>query len=158
MKKVLCLLFAASLSNIAYAADKNANNEDAQFDQMFNNVDSNHDGKISKAEAQLKAPAMGEAFERIDANRDGYLSKQEIKTFSAILLKSRNEFNRRLNEADKDKNGKLSKEESKTIPMLYKNFDAMDSNHDGQLTGQEIAAYLRAQLEAQSKNAQSAVK
>lgn len=150
MNKLLCLLLAASFSNFACAADNNKANENAQFDQMFNNVDANHDGKISKAEAQLKAPAMGEAFDRIDTNHDGYLTKQEIKTFSALLLKSRNEFNRRLTAADKDKNGKLSKEESKEIPMLYKNFDAIDTNHDGQLTGQEIAAFLRAQLDAQN--------
>lgn len=149
MNKLLWLLLAISLNHYAYAVDKSKAQEDGQFEQMFSNVDTDHDGKISKAEAQLKAPAMGEAFERIDANHDGYLSKQEIKTFSAILLKRRNEFNQRLTAADKDKNGKLSKEESKDIPLLHKNFDAIDTNHDGQLTGAEITAFLRAQLEAQ---------
>ena len=146
MKKFVWLLLAASLTQTAYAADKNKTDMDAQFDQQFNAVDSNHDGKISKSEAELQAPAMAESFKLIDTNHDGYLSKREIKTFTALLNKSREEFILRLKAADKDKNGKLSREESKTIPMLYDNFDAIDTNHDGQLVIQEITDYLHAQL------------
>ena len=153
MKRMLCLLLAVGLSQAAYAADKNQTNNDPQFDQQFDAVDTNHDGKISKSEAELQAPAVAEAFERIDTNHDGYLSKQEIKTFTAAMLKSRAEFNRRLHAADTDKNDKLSKEESKAIPILHDNFETIDTNHDGQLTGKEIAEFLRAQLKAHNAQA-----
>lgn len=150
MKKIVCLLLAASFSSSVYAADKHRTSKiDAQFDQMFNSVDSDQDGNISKPEATLKAPAMADMFEQIDADHDGQLSKQEIKAFTAAMLKSREEFTHRLEAADKDKNGKLSKEESKSIPKLYGNFDEIDSDHDGQLVIKEISDYLRAQMEAQ---------
>lgn len=154
MKKIAYLLLAASLASPLYAAEKNnATNVDAQFDQMFNAVDSNHDGKISKPEAELKAHAMFDVFEKIDSDHDGQLSKQEIKTFTAAMLKSRDDFMRQLEAADKDKNGKLSKEESKAIAKLHDNFDAIDTNHDGQLVFKEISDYLHAQLEAQRTSA-----
>lgn len=150
MKKIAYLLLAASLTSPLYAADKSSTpNVDAQFDQMFNAVDSNHDGKISKPEAELKARAMFDMFEKIDSDHDGQLSKQEIKTFTAAMLKSRDDFMHQLAAADTDKNGKLSKEESKAIPKLHDHFDTIDSNHDGQLVFKEISDYLRAQLEAQ---------
>lgn len=151
MKKLLFVLLMSSCCSFANAAEKSPAHEDAQFDQMFNAVDSDHDGKISKSEAELKAPAMSEAFERIDTNHDGYLSKQEIKDFTALLRKQSEEFNRRLTLADKDKNGKLSREESKSLPVLHDNFDGIDTNHDNQLTAKEITDFLRTQLEAASK-------
>lgn len=150
MKKLVCLLLVASFTTSAHAADKHkASNVDAQFEQLFSNVDSDHNGKISQSEAELKAPAMADAFEQIDTDRDAQLSKQEIKNYTAAMLKSREEFTRHLDAADKDKNGKLSKEESKALPKLYENFDAIDSDHDGQLVIKEISDYLRAQFEAQ---------
>ena len=153
MNKLAALALAVCLSNFAHAADDNQAGEDAQFEQLFNNIDTNHDGKISRPEAELKAPAMAEAFERIDSNHDGYLSKQEIKTFIGVLLKKRAEFNRRLKAADQNKDDKLSRQESTAIPLLHDNFDSIDTDHDGQLTGKEIAEFLRAQLKAQDARA-----
>lgn len=150
MKKLICLLFAASIITPVYAAEKEKSaKSDAQFDQMFNSVDSDQNGAISKPEAEVKAPAMADLFEQIDADHDGALSKQEIKSFTAAMLKSREEFTRKLEAADKDKNGKLSRAESKALPKLHDNFDAIDSDHDGQLILKEISDYLRAQMEAQ---------
>ena len=150
MKKLVCLLFAASIINPVYAAEKEKSaKSDAQFNQMFNSVDSDQNGKISKPEAEVKAPAMADLFEQIDADHDGALSKQEIKSFTAAMLKSREEFTHKLEAADKDKNGKLSRAESKVLPKLYDNFDAIDSDHDGQLVLKEISDFLRAQMEAQ---------
>lgn len=150
MKKLISLLFAASIISPVYAADiQKATKVGAQFEQMFNSVDTDQNGKISKHEAELKAPAMADLFGQIDTDHDAALSKQEIKIFTAAMLKSREEFMHRLDVADKNKNGKLSKEESKVIPKLYDNFDVIDSDHDGNLVFKEISDYLRAQLEAQ---------
>jgi len=54
-----------------------------------------------------------------------------------------------LSSADKDKNGKLSREEAQTLPNLSANFDAIDSNHDGQLVIKEIADFIRAKGNAE---------
>ena len=44
---------------------------------VFAALDTNHDGKISKAEAQ-KNPAVSQAFDQADNNHDGFLSKAEF--------------------------------------------------------------------------------
>ncbi len=43
---------------------------------------------------------------------------------------------------DIDKDGKLSKRETETIPALQAVFDEADANADGALTGEEYKAYL----------------
>jgi len=148
MKKWILGFVIAALPCVAVAAGK-ANDAQAQaiaakFDQLFNEVDSNSDGKISREEAELKAPAMAENFARIDANQDAGLSKQEIKDFTAQMKKARLNFNQHFAKADKDKNNMLSKTEAKAMPLLSENFDAMDANHDNQLVIKEIADFLRA--------------
>jgi Ca2+-binding EF-hand superfamily protein len=146
MKKLHLIVLLLCVSNCAYAAvPTQASSAEAQFDKLFSAVDADHDGAISKTEATQKAPAMVEAFTNIDTDRNGLLSKQEIKTFTVAMLKSREAFTRQLDAADKNKNGQLSKPETKKIPKLFDNFAAIDANHDGQLVIQEIVAYLRAQ-------------
>jgi len=44
---------------------------------VFAALDTNHDGKVSKAEAQ-KNPAVSQMFDQADTNHDGFLSKQEF--------------------------------------------------------------------------------
>ncbi|MES2398606.1 MAG: EF-hand domain-containing protein [Pseudomonadota bacterium] len=50
----------------------------------------------------------------------------------------------KLRELDVNKDKMLSKEEVKSRPMLAKNFDAIDTNKDGQLTRAEMKAYREA--------------
>ena len=142
-KWILGILLVA-VPCFAMAADQPGKKEqDARFDQTFRSLDTNNSGKISKAEAELKAPALAENFDQIDANHDGGLSKKEIKDAFAAAEKRRREFGQNLEAADKDKNGKLSRDEAKALPNISANFDAIDSNHDGQLVIKEIADYVR---------------
>ena len=47
----------------------------------------------------------------------------------------------RLKQADTDGNGMLSREEAKALPMISKHFDEIDTNHDGQVTAEELRAF-----------------
>ena len=47
----------------------------------------------------------------------------------------------RLKAADTDGNGMISRDEAKALPRLLKNFDAIDANHDGQVTMEEMHAF-----------------
>lgn len=148
MSKWILGMLVVAMPCIALAAGKqsDAASNKAKFDQMFKAVDENADGAISRSEAELKAPAMAEHFERIDANHDGGLSKAEIRTFTAMLDKKRREFSQQLENADKDQNGMLSREEAKALPKLSENFDEIDSNLDGNLVMKEISDYLRTKV------------
>lgn len=152
MSKWILGVLVVAMPCIALAAGKHsdAGGNSAKFDQMFKAVDANGDGLISKQEAELKAPAMAENFAAIDTNHDGGLSKNEIKAFTAALEKKRREFSQQLENADKDKNGMLSREEAAALPYLSEHFDEIDSNLDGQLVIKEIADYLRIQVNAKA--------
>lgn len=140
---VPCVALAAGTTTTSKPETMSKKEIDAKFDQLFNAVDTDGDGKISRAEADLKVPAMAENFDAIDANHDGFLTKAEIKTFAAAQEKRRLEFAKKLQQADKDKNGLLTRDETKVLPGLYAHFDEVDANHDGQLSIKEVADFLR---------------
>ena len=123
--------------------------QEAKLNQVFKVIDINGDGKISREEAELKEPNIAANFEQLDANHDGDLTKKEIKDTMAAVAKKRNEFYQNLQTADKNNDGKLSREEAGTVPHrtekfdLAAHFDEIDSNHDGQLILKEIADYVR---------------
>lgn len=51
-------------------------NPDDMIERMFSEFDTNHDGKLSKAEAPERMQPM---FDRADTNHDGFLTKDEMK-------------------------------------------------------------------------------
>jgi hypothetical protein len=46
----------------------------------FNKLDKNHDGKLSRLEAQAD-PGLSMDFDALDANHDGYLSVEEFQAW-----------------------------------------------------------------------------
>ncbi|OGS76526.1 MAG: hypothetical protein A2Z94_01310 [Gallionellales bacterium GWA2_55_18] len=160
MNKWILIFMFITLPCLALAAEKPVNkkseNINAKIDQLFKSVDADGDGRISKEEAEQKAPAIAENFDKIDANHDEALNKKEFKAFWTAAEKKRREFSQRLEQADLDKNGMLSKAESGALPNLNARFDAIDSNHDGQLVIKEISDYLRAQASAENVSAPAA--
>lgn len=158
MNKWLLGMLCITLPCLVWAGEKTGKpvKYSAKLDQLFSGVDSNGDAKLSLLEAEQKAPGLAANFDQIDMNHDGSLTKQEISTFSQLVEKNRREFSRRLQLADRDKNGKLSREESKSLPALTAHFDEIDSNHDQQLVIKEIAEYLRAQASIKNSSTPTA--
>nr|WP_314615442.1 hypothetical protein [uncultured Pseudomonas sp.] len=50
-------------------------------DASFARTDTDHDGRVSRAELLAKAPGANAEFDAIDANHDGYLSEAEVYQF-----------------------------------------------------------------------------
>ena len=50
-------------------------------DASFARTDSNHDGRVSRAELLAVAPKANAEFDAIDANHDGFLSEGEVYQF-----------------------------------------------------------------------------
>ncbi|NCN22957.1 MAG: hypothetical protein GW921_02030 [Gallionella sp.] len=151
MRKWIGCVLLVAVPCIALAANQSGSTKErnARLNEMFKALDVDKSGKLSQSEVEQNAPAIAENFDQIDADHDSGLTKKELKDAFALAEKRRSDFNRHLSSADKDKNGKLSREEAQTLPNLSANFDAIDSNHDGQLVIKEIADFIRAKGNAE---------
>ena len=116
----------------------------------FADLDKNKDKKISKEEwASSQLPPQ--MFDRLDSNHDGFIDEEE---FNAMRrgFGGGGGFQRvgdsliKLLDANGD--GKISREEFAKIVSL---FDALDKDHNGELNAEELNGFFRAVNEAQTQ-------
>jgi Ca2+-binding EF-hand superfamily protein len=122
-------------------------------------MDTNKDGKISKAEA--RGP-VARVFDQADTNKDGYLDKEELRRLAARFVanqprpgEARAAGAPAVNEPDFDAldrnaDGRLTRDELKGTPF-YDVFDEIDTNKDGKIDRKEFAAYVRKQAEKKAQ-------
>lgn len=120
----------------AHHADRKAEHAKRK-DERFAERDANKDGKLSRQEVS-KMPE--ERFKAIDTNKDGFLTKAEMEAGrpdhgpKGKDGKGGGFFAK----ADANSDGKISKEESRTI--LLGRFAKIDANGDGVVTKEELQA------------------
>ncbi len=161
MKKALGLMMLLAMSGTVLAEETAAPSGEqiSPFERDFRKADANSDGALSREEAeQAKAQLLVTNFDKIDGDKSASLSRDEIKGFlqSAVqnaMRAQQEEFIKRLNKADKNKDGALTQKELKAVelPGLSKNFEAIDANKDKKITMQEINEFARAQQQAAAK-------
>jgi Ca2+-binding EF-hand superfamily protein len=124
---------------------------------VFERMDTNKDGKISKEEAKN---LILQNFDRIDADKDGFITKDELRRWVAQTMAAGGPggFGRGgfaapagpdFDALDKNADGRLTREELKGTPFEEK-FDEIDANKDGKIDKKEFAAYLKKQTEKKS--------
>jgi len=96
-------------------------------DGAMKRMDTNNDGKISRAEWNRKA----EAFDKLDSDNDGFLTREEL---TAAVGRARR---RGIQQMDANSDSKISREEWKGKP---KRFDRLDTDKDGMISPEELDA------------------
>ena len=108
---------------------------------VFEDVDTNGDGSISKAEFDAYfARQTTKCSREMDTNKGGKITPDEMQgapegdtgqnDIAAFL-------EQRFNAVDTNHDGVLDREEANAMPMLKAYFDKVDSNKDGKVTLQE---------------------
>ncbi len=120
---VLAVLAAMSTAT-AFAADPPARPDDHGPGQL----DKNGDGVIDRNEAAAD-PKLAGAFDQIDTDKDGKLSRAELPRHHGKRGQGPRDF--ALAKLDADKDGRISRDEAKAEPKFAERFDAMDTNKDG---------------------------
>jgi Ca2+-binding EF-hand superfamily protein len=122
-------------------------------DRLLQQMDTNKDGKISKAEAKDKIALF---FEQLDTNKDGYLDREELRKAAARFLANQGgkglpgpgapnrgpEFD----DLDKNADGRLTPDELKGTSFA-EHFTEIDTNKDGKIDRKEFEGYLKKQAE-----------
>jgi len=153
MKKMIALtigLLAASIAVAQQAAPRKGEgrNPEARA-EAFAASDTNRDGKLSMAEFQAaRTRKLAEQFAKMDANKDGGLTQDEMRE---AMRERRHMRSARKHQAmamreharalDTDGDKALSRAEiGDKMPKLTENFDAIDLDNDGKLSGEEMRA------------------
>ena len=89
----LLLLTVSSLS-LAQNADmqtkiERAQKAKAELQERFEAADADHDGKLTKAEADGKMPRIYKAFDEIDTEHNGYITLQQIAKYAQGKMAAR---------------------------------------------------------------------
>ena len=133
---ILLLLSAVILSMTAQAEPKNGKGKRPNPGDMFQKLDADESGTISKDEA--KGP-LAEHFDKIDADGNGELTKDELK---AAREGRGGRGKGKLQEADTDSNGAISLDEAETagLEKIVENFSTLDADGNGEISKEEFKA------------------
>ncbi|GAB1234980.1 EF-hand domain-containing protein [Ferrigenium sp. UT5] len=105
-------------------------------------MDANSDGILDQKEF---AAFHEQRFQQLDANHDGKISRDELPGMQGCDRKKAGQrFEDRFDATDINHDGVLSKEEAEIgMPMLFAHFDEIDANKDGKLGKDEVTASMK---------------
>lgn len=147
MKKTVFAVSTAVIVVLGLAGAAAAKEHKHGPQRMFEHMDLNSDGKITKQEMQ---DAKAARFAQTDTNGDGFLSAQELTAQAEKMGKAKQAEKRvarvakMLEKLDINKDGKLSAEEAAKrgpgVDRMARTFDRLDANKDGAITLEEAKA------------------
>jgi|GEM_PF-1087053 len=162
-------LFVACALGATAASAKDGRSGKDRGARMFERVDANNDGKITKAESSQAADAR---FSKMDANDDGVVTQEEAKARHASRRDARSEKrekrgdkrrtrkgNRRDRKAgqfaklDTNSDGKITRTEAKSSEA--RRFARLDTNNDGAITLEEMKAARKNRRGNRNRNKQA---
>jgi len=135
---ILTALALGSAATLVMAGDGGRPERGAMLEKL-KAADANGDGMISRDEAKA-LPRILKNFDAIDANHDGQITMEELHAFHQANKGAHHGAGGLFAKLDMNKDGKISREEANAAPRLAEHFDALDANHDGFVTPDEMKA------------------
>lgn len=108
--------------------------------QLFERLDSNRNQRLEKQEVQGH-PYLEKHFDRLDRSGRGHLQPADLVPRQPDLLGER--LRARFLQADRNRNGRIEREEASGFPWLKENFSRADRNNDGAVTLPELGELRR---------------
>lgn len=68
-------------------APMNPKEAKARFAEKFAAADADHDGKLTRAEAEAGMPEVAKNFDKIDTKKKGYVTQKQIGAYFAARMK-----------------------------------------------------------------------
>lgn len=125
--------------------------------ERLRRTDADGDGFISRAEAARRAPRLAARFDALDANADGRLSPQEIRGGAKLRRAGLSGLNApalregRLAAADRDGDGRLSREEAaSSLPRIAAKFARIDGDGNGFVDAHEFRGWIERRRSARN--------
>jgi EF-hand domain pair/EF hand len=103
--------------------------------KIFESADTNGDGVITREEFHA---ARERLFARLDRNGDGYIDEDDMSGRLAGRQKAQERLAELVSQLDSDRDGRVSKTEFIDGPTPL--FDRADTDHNGELSKDEVAA------------------
>jgi Ca2+-binding EF-hand superfamily protein len=148
----LATALAAAVALLMPQLAVSAEEDGGRLEAGFNKADKDGNGSLSREEAKAM-PRLEKGFDAIDADKSGSITLDEIR---ASMKEKGKEKRERAGEgfkaADKNGDGMLDKEEAKALPRVAENFDAIDADKSGTVTGKEIQEYMKAHRQERKKD------
>lgn len=103
--------------------------------RIFDSADTNGDGVITREEFHA---ARERAFTRLDRNGDGYIDKDDAPMRPGARHAAKDRLAQLVAQLDEDGDGRISQTEFVDGPTPL--FDRADTDHNGELSREEVAA------------------
>ncbi|HID74791.1 MAG TPA: hypothetical protein EYP56_02200, partial [Planctomycetaceae bacterium] len=140
----LSMMFVVYVSAVADQQEPKRTGRPAGIIERLREADANHDGVLTKEELPERMQAR---FDKLDANGDGKIDQAELEQLAqrlrgghAAQAPSPAVVLQRMMAADKDGDGKISKEEAPD--RLKRRFNAIDTDQDGLIDKGELKRFV----------------
>jgi len=148
----LAIALSAAVAFLIPLAAVSAEERGARMEAHFKAADKDNDGSLTREEAKAM-PRVAKKFDAIDADKNGAVSLSEIQAAKKQMGKEAHKRGaERFKAADKNGDGMLDREEANSMSRVAKNFDAIDADKNGTVTGKEIHDYMKAHRQERKKS------
>ena len=148
----LATALAAAVALFIPVVPVSAQEHGSRMEAHFKAADKDNDGSLTREEAKAM-PRVAKNFDAIDADKSGTVTLAEIHTSMKDRAKEMHERGMgSFKAADRNGDGMLDREEANAMPRVAKNFDAIDADKSGTVTGKEIHDYMKAHHQERKKS------